>query len=210
MNTTVSTRSPRPRRLTRQGRKAVSGALFILPSFVLMLAFSILPMFMALYYSFTKFNIANAPEWIGLQNYVKLFTNSYLHQSLINTATYVIVTVPLQTLFALFIAAFLADRMNNRAGGVLRSVMFIPVIASLIASATVWRIIYDSNGGLINQVLEALGGQSVNFLGSKYTALYCVAAVAIWKNTGYFLVIYYAGIMNISVEIREASIVDGA
>lgn len=210
MNTSLNARSSRPPRLTRQNRQAISGAIFIMPSFVLMMLFSIIPMFLALYYSFTKFNMVGTPEWIGLENYAKLFTNSYLRQALVNTGTYVIVTVPLQTLFALFIAAFLADRMNNRVGGFLRSVMFIPVIASLIASATVWRIIYDANGGLLNQILDALGQQPTNFLGSKYTALYSVAVVAIWKNTGYFLVIYYAGIMNVSVEIKEAAIVDGA
>lgn len=200
----------RYKRSPRERQKALAGTLFILPSLALMMLFSIIPLFMTIYFSFTKYNLATPAAWIGLENYQKLLTNSYLHAALLNTGKYVLMTVPLQTLGALGIAAFLAERVNNRAGGFLRSVMFIPVIASLIASATVWRVIYDSNGGLLNQFLESLGATPRNFLGSKDTALLCVAVVAIWKNTGYFLVIYYAGIMNISVDIKEAAIVDGA
>lgn len=205
---TQTTKAPA---LNRQRRQALVGAAYIMPSFVLMLWFSIIPIFMALYYSFTKFNMAGAPEWIGLENYAKLFTNKALSDALMNTVRYVLMTVPLQTVIALLIAAFLAERMKNRAGSFLRSVIFIPVIVSLISSATVWRILYSTNDGLINQLLMTLGAtKPINFLGSKTYALPSVAAVAVWKNTGYFMVIYYAGIMNVSTEIREAAIVDGA
>lgn len=209
MNTSISRPATGPR-LKRRQRQALYGALYILPSLVLIFTFSVIPIGMAIYYSFTKYNLVGTPEWIGLENYIKLASNSYLHAALRNTVTYVCITVPCQTIFALVIAAFLGDRLQNRYGGFLRSVMFIPVIASLIASATVWRVLYNANGGLINQFLALFGVAPVNWLGNKATALPAVAAVAIWKNTGYFLVIYYAGIMNISTEIREAAIVDGA
>lgn len=209
MNTSLSRRA-KPHRINRRQRQALYGVVYILPSFLIIFAFSVIPIAMAIYFSFTKYNLVGAPEWIGLENYVKLASNSYLHAALRNTVVYVLITVPCQTIFALSIAAFLGDKLQNSFGGMLRSVMFIPVIASLIASATVWRVMYDANGGIINQLLGVLGVAPVNWLGSKSTALPAVAAVAIWKNTGYFLVIYYAGIMNISTEIREAAIVDGA
>ena len=209
MNTSLSRRA-KPHRINRRQRQALYGVVYILPSFLIIFAFSVIPIAMAIYFSFTKYNLVGAPQWIGLENYVKLASNSYLHAALRNTVVYVLITVPCQTIFALSIAAFLGDKLQNSFGGMLRSVMFIPVIASLIASATVWRVMYDANGGIINQLLGVLGVAPVNWLGSKSTALPAVAAVAIWKNTGYFLVIYYAGIMNISTEIREAAIVDGA
>lgn len=196
--------------MTRQKRQALYGALYIAPSFVLMMIFTFIPIFMTLFFSFTKYNLVAAPQWIGLENYQKLLTNSYLHQALKNTVQYVAVTVPCQTFLALVIAAFLAGWMRNRYGNLLRSMMFIPVVASLVASATVWNVIYESNGGLLNQLLEWLGMQPFNWLGRKSTALNCVAVVAVWKNAGYFLVIFYAGIMNISVDINEAACVDGA
>jgi len=196
--------------VTRQKKQALYGTLYILPSFVLMAVFTFIPIFMTIFFSFTKYNLSMPPEWIGLQNYQKLITNSYLHQALRNTVQYVAVTVPCQTFLALVLAAFLAGWMRNRLGGLLRSMMFIPVVASLVASATVWSVIYESNGGLLNQLFELVGLEPFNWLGRKSTALNCVAIVAIWKNTGYFLVIFYAGIMNISVDINEAACVDGA
>ncbi len=199
------------RSLKRYRRQALIGAAYILPSFVLMMTFSVVPIFMSLFYSFTKFNMVGSPTWIAFENYQKLFSNKALRDALMNTVWYVLMTVPLQTAFSLLIAAFLADRLQNRYGAFMRSVIFIPVIVSLIASATVWNILYDTNGGLINQFFALFGLEKpVNFLGSKKTALGSVAAVAIWKNTGYYMVIYYAGIMNISTEVKEASIVDGA
>lgn len=202
---------PKRRLLTRRGRQACIGALYIAPSFILMMVFNVIPIFLSIFYSFTKYNMVKAPVWIGLENYTKLFANKALRDALLNTVNYVIMTVPTQTVFALLIAAFLADSMRNRFGSYLRSVIFIPVIVSLIASATVWNIMYEPKGGLINQFLMLFGMEKpINFLGGKSTALGSVAAVAVWKSTGYYMVIYYAGVMNISSEVREAAIVDGA
>lgn len=194
----------------RKRKQAMIGIAYIAPSFILMTIFNVIPIFVSLYLAFCKYNAVGSPEWIGLENFQKLFSNKVIGTAFVNTLKYVVMTVPLQTIFAVLIAAFIAERLKNRYGSFLRSVIFIPVIISLIASATVWSIMYDTNGGLINQFLEMLGFDSVNFLGSKKTALASVAAVAVWKSTGYYMVMYYAGIMNISVEVREAAIVDGA
>ena len=88
--------------------------------------------------------------------------------------------------------------------------MFIPVIASAITAGTVWRIIYNMDGGMLNNFLAIFNIGPVNWLGSKETALISICIVAIWKNVGYFLVIYYAGIMGISRDLYEAAKVDGA
>ena len=196
--------------LKRQRRQALIGAAYIAPSFILMTIFNVIPIFVSLYLSFCKYNMVGSPVWIGLENFRKLASNKALGDALINTVNYVLMTVPVQTVLALLIAAFIAERLKNRYGSFLRSVIFIPVIVSLIASATVWSIMYNTNGGLLNQLLGRFGLPAVNFLGSKQTALASVAAVAVWKNTGYYMVIYYAGIMNVSPEIREAAVVDGA
>ena len=196
--------------LKRQRRQTLIGAAYIAPSFILMTIFNVIPIFVSLYLSFCKYNMVGSPVWIGLENFRKLASNKALGDALINTVNYVLMTVPVQTVLALLIAAFIAERLKNRYGSFLRSVIFIPVIVSLIASATVWSIMYNTNGGLLNQLLGLFGLPAVNFLGSKQTALASVAAVAVWKNTGYYMVIYYAGIMNVSPEIREAAVVDGA
>ena len=194
----------------RTRRQIVIGLMYILPSFVLMMTFNVIPIFLSAFFSFTKYNMASPPAWIGLDNYARLFGNRVLTEALSNTAEYVLITVPVQTVLALLIAVFIAEHMKNRYGSLMRSVIFIPVIVSLIASATVWNIMYQPKGGLINQLLELLGAAPVNFLGKKASALPSVAAVAIWKNTGYYMVIYYAGVMNVPADVREAAIVDGA
>ena len=199
----------RGRMSVRQRKQALIGAAYIAPSFVLMLIFNIIPIVLSFYFSFTQYNMAQSPVWIGLENYQKLFNNSVLRQSLENTVWYVLMTVPIQTVMALLLATFIAEYMRNRYGSLMRSIIFIPVIVSLIASATVWRIMLQTNDGLINQFLGLFGIEKVNFLGKAY-ALRSVAAVAIWKNTGYYMVIYYAGVMNVPTELREAAIVDGA
>ena len=194
----------------RRRRQALIGAAYILPSFVLMFIFNISPIFLSIFYSFTKYDMTAAPVWVGFSNYVKLSQNKYLGMVLSNTVRYVLITVPTQTMLALLIAAFIAGALKNRYGSFLRSVIFIPVIASLIASATVWDVMYKPDG-LINQFLALLGvSQPINFLGKKPTALPSVAVVSIWKSTGYYMVIYYAGVMNVPPDVREAAIVDGA
>ena len=119
-------------------------------------------------------------------------------------------TVPFQTILALVFAAFLAEKLKNRAGGFLRSVMFIPVIASAVTAGAVWRVILSTDGGILNTALNFIGIDSVNWLGSSKTALISICIVAVWKNVGYFLVIYYAGVMGIQRELYEAAKVDGA
>lgn len=194
----------------RRRKQAAIGMAYIAPSFILMSIFNVIPIFVSLYLAFCKYNMVGSPVWIGWENFEKLFSNKALRDALMNTVWYVLMTVPTQTVLSVLIAAFIAEHLKNRYGSFLRSVIFIPVIISLIASATVWSIMYNTNGGLINQFLAFFGAGPVNFLGSKNTALGSVAAVAVWKNTGYYMVIYYAGIMNVSTEIREAAIVDGA
>lgn len=194
----------------RQKREALQGILYVLPSFILIIGFCVIPIFMSGYFSFTSYNIMTPPKFVGLENYMKVFQDSYVADAAKNTLLYVAMTVPIQTILALVFAAFLAYKMQKKTGGLLRSLMFIPVIASAVTAGTIWRIILNTDGGLLNSILNFLHIDSVNWLGSTKTALISICIVAIWKNVGYFLVIYYAGIMGISRDLYEAAKVDGA
>lgn len=196
--------------MTRKKKEALQGIGYILPSLIIIAIFCVVPIFMSAYFSFTDYNIMSDPKWVGASNYTKILNDSYVKDALKNTIIYVIVTVPFQTIISLAFAGFLAYKMQNSAGGFLRSVMFIPVIASAITAGTVWRIIYNMDGGMLNIFLAIFNIGPVNWLGSKETALISICIVAIWKNVGYFLVIYYAGIMGISRDLYEAAKVDGA
>ena len=189
----------------------MQGILYVLPSFILLLIFCIIPIFMSVYYSFTDYNVMKPPAFSGIANYAKMFRDAYFVASMKNTLIYVLVTVPFQTILSLLFAAFLAGRMSKmRAGGFLRSVMFIPVIASAVTAGTIWRIIYNADNGMLNSLLGIFHIPPVNWLGSTGPALISICIVAIGNNVGYFLVIYYAGIVGISRDLYESSAVDGA
>lgn len=196
--------------MNRKKKEALQGFIYILPSFILIACFSIIPIFMSGYFSFTNYNVMNSPSFAGLENYSKILKDTYVASAIKNTLIYVIITVPIQTMLALIFAAFLAYKLQNMAGRFLRSIMFIPVIASAITAGTIWRIILNANGGVLNNILKFLHFPQVNWLGDSKTALISICIVAIWKNVGYFLVIYYAGIMGISKDLYEAARVDGA
>ncbi len=196
--------------VSRKKKEALQGIIYVLPSFILIMAFCIIPIFMSGYFSFTSYNIMTPPKFVGFENYEKVFQDGYVADAAKNTLLYVLMTVPAQTILSLVFAAFLAYKMQNKTGGFLRSVMFIPVIASAVTAGTIWRIILNTEGGLLNNILNFFHLDSVNWLGSTKTALISICIVAVWKNVGYFLVIYYAGIMGISKDLYEAAKVDGA
>ena len=196
--------------VSRKKKEALQGIIYVLPSFILIMAFVLSRFFMSGYFSFTSYNIMTPPKFVGLENYERVFQDGYVADATKNTLLYVLMTVPAQTILSLVFAAFLAYKMQNKTGGFLRSVMFIPVIASAVTAGTIWRIILNTEGGLLNNILNFFHLDSVNWLGSTKTALISICIVAVWKNVGYFLVIYYAGIMGISKDLYEAAKVDGA
>lgn len=198
------------RGLTGRRQQAFYGILYILPSFVIILLFSIVPIILAVYFSFTKYDMYSPAEFIGLQNYVGVFKSATFYSALWNTLKYVIVTVPIQTLLALLIAVFIADKMRGLYGALLKSTIFIPVIVSNIAAAAVWKVMLKTKGGIINNFLGLFGISEVNWLGAKALAFLCICLVTIWKNVGYYMVIYYAGVMGIPQEQQEAALMDGA
>jgi multiple sugar transport system permease protein len=188
---------------------AVMGYLYILPSFILISVFAIIPIFMNVYYSFTQFNVIQSAQWIGLDNYARMLKDSYIVASLKNTFVFTLITVPLQSILALLLAAVLAGQFRNKIGEAIKSAMFIPVIASAVLVGTLWSIFLEPNG-LMNTILSFFHIPTINWLGGKTSSLLSVSMATIWKNVGYFLVIYYAGIMDIPKELYEASQVDGA
>lgn len=190
--------------------EAAQGYAYILPSLILILCFSIIPIFMSAFFSFTEYNVMNPPRFVGLENYEKVFQDEYVREALLNTLKYVAITVPIQTILSLVFAAILATKMQNKGGEFLRSVMFIPVIASAVTSGTIWRTILGADGGILNSILGVFGVAPINWLGDSHTSLLSICIVAIWKNVGYFLVIFYAGIMDIPKSLYEAAKVDGA
>lgn len=190
-------------------REMTQGVLYILPSLILLLSFSVIPILMSLYYSFTDYNVLQAPQWAGLKNYIRMLKDPYVRASLKNTFIFTVITVPLQTIISLGLAAIVAELFHNRFGNFVKSSLFVPVIASAILVGTLWFTLLSPRG-VINMLLNVFRLPSVNWLGGKTTSMLSICLVSIWKNVGYFLVIYFAGIMDIPRSLYEAAEVDGA
>ena len=118
--------------MKRKQKDAITGIVYVLPSFILIMVFSITPIIMNIYFSFTKYNVMQPAQFVGLSNYLRMYKDSYIWASLKNTAVFTLVTVPVQTMFSLIFAAVIAELFHSRFGNFVKSSLFVPVIASSI------------------------------------------------------------------------------
>ena len=190
-------------------REARWGVLFLSPSLILLIVFSLLPIAASIVLSFTDYNVLSSPEWNGIENYLRMLKDPYVRDSLKNTLIYTVITVPLQTAISLALAAVIAEFFRNRFGNFVKSALFVPVIASAALVGVVWSMLLSSRGP-VNELLDVFEIEAVNWLTGSLRPLLVVSFVNVWKDVGYFMVIFYAGIMNIPRNLYEAAQVDGA
>ena len=190
---------------------ALAGHLFLLPANLLLFVFVILPILLSLLLSFVKYNGFGMIEWAGIKNYIDAFHDPDFGASMRNTLVYVVVTVPIQTVISLAIAAILAAKFHNAFGEFVRGTLFIPVLCSAILAGTVFFYLFASDAeSAANMLLGMFGLDKQNWLGQRSTALLVICLVTVWKNVGYYMVIFYAGIMDVPKSLYEAAHVDGA
>lgn len=192
-----------PRGLTRRARQAVSGYGFAFPALLLFGLFAVYPMLRVLFLSFFDYDLLSAPEFVGLDNYRFLLEDQRFHGIVGNSIFYLLGTYVPTLLLALALALALNTRMRGSA--VLRLAYFLPVAMSWVVTAVIWRLIYHPDG-LMNQLL----GLDVSWLTSSTAAPYALVIMAIWKETGFFLIIFLAGLQSIDSTLYEAARVDGA
>lgn len=196
--------------MKRSTRSAVVGYMYVMPGFLVIFVFHFVPILMIFGLSLTKYNLLQAPQWAAFNNFQRMLIDPYLKDSLLNTLLYTLMVVPGQTVLSLLVSAVLANYFRSRFGGLVKSCLFIPVVSSAVLVGTIWLFLLATDGGVVNRLLGICGIPRVNWIGSLDTALPSVALATIWKNVGYFLVIFYAGIMDIPVSYYEAARVDGA
>jgi len=187
---------------------------FIAPAMVLLIAFGVLPIAVALLVSFTDMNLAGLGDWsriefIGVENYVKLFRDAAFWQSLGNTAFFAVLGVPSVIILSLIIALAL-NRSQNRFFRMLRSFYFVPAITAIVAVALVWGYLYNTQFGLFNYVLSLVGLPPVPWLSDPVVVKFSVAAVAIWRGLGLNVIIFLAALQGVPKEYLEAASIDGA
>lgn len=189
----------------RERSEFIWGWLFILPTMIGLIILNIIPIFQTIYQSFFKTgDFGRGNVFVGFDNYVKVFGDSEVWQSLINTFKYAIVEVPFSICIALVLAVLLNRKMKGRS--VYRTIIFLPMVAAPAAVAMVWRWLYNSDFGLINNVF----GLDVKWVSDPKIAVYSIAVIGIWSIIGYNMVLFLSGLQEIPHDYYEAAQIDGA
>ncbi len=200
-------------RATRTRRFSLLPYLLLSPTLFFVALFTAWPTLLALYKSFyrQRLNIAKfrEPTFIGLQNYVNLFKDPDFHQVLVNTLIYVLGTVPASIILAFVLALLLNRRI--RGIGIMRLSFFYPTILPMVSAATIWMFFFTPDYGLFNTALTFLGYHGPqNWTANPNLALLSVMIVALWKNAGYYMIFYLAGLQSLPLDVFEAAALDGA
>ncbi|QQA43383.1 carbohydrate ABC transporter permease [Pelagovum pacificum] len=198
-------------RAQRKRRASLVAYSFIAPNFLGFVIFTLGPICAAFALAFMHWDGNNPIEWAGLDNLFKLFEDRAFKAALWNTIVYTVFSVPLTLAAALGVAVLLNGKIRGR--NFFRTAMFFPYVASLVAVAVVWNMLFNPAMGPVNMILYTLGVDPSNLPGWAADRNYAMATVilfGVWKDLGYFMVIYLAGLQGIPRELYEAADIDGA
>ncbi|EDO1154344.1 sugar ABC transporter permease [Listeria innocua] len=182
--------------------------LFIALPVLLLAIFMILPIGMALFVSFTDYDIVNSPNWIGFDNYIKMFRDPYFLISLKNTIIYTALFVPLGLVASL--GAAILINMNKKGASLFRTFFYVPVLCSTVATATIWYWLLNPQYGLINRVLGWFGINGPAWLYDSNWAMFAIVMMSVWMTFGTNMMIFLAGLQGIPANLYEASKIEDA
>jgi multiple sugar transport system permease protein len=208
----------RPVAARPRGRLAPSGAgvgwWFVAPALALIAVFFLLPVLAALVLSFTDFDIygiadVHTVRFVGIRNYARLLREPLFWLALKNTFYFALVGGPLTVATSLG-AALLVNSRLVRWKALARTIFFTPFVTTLVAVAIVWRYLYHPRYGLLDWALGTLGVPPIDWLGNPHWAMPAIIVMAVWKNFGYNMLIFIAGLQSVPQELYEAAALDGA
>ena len=197
-----------------EGAQARAAWYFLAPALLLIGLFFFLPVVASLILSITDFDIYAIGDFklarvVGLENYARLLHNATFWIAVKNTFYFALVGGPL-TVAASLAAAMLVNARAVRLRGFFRTVYFTPFVTTLVAVAVVWRYLYHPRYGLLNYLLAQIGVAPIDWLGDPHWAMPAIILMAVWKNFGYNMLIFIAGLQSIPEELYEAARIDGA
>jgi len=183
--------------------------LLLLPALALLAAFTHWPAVATVWHSVMSTPKKSRPSrFVGLDNYRGMVEDEVFWQALWNNVIYAVGTIPLSIALAIAMALWVNSRLAGR--GFLRLAYFTPTVLPMIAVANIWLFFYTPQYGLLEQMTQALGLPSHNWLGDKHTVLGAIIVVAIWKEAGFFMIFYLAALQGISPSLAEAAALEGA
>lgn len=181
---------------------------FILVPVLLLVVFAIIPIVMALFYSFTDYTIIESPNWIGLKNFTRIFQDEFFFISLKNTIVYTLLYVPLGLVVSLAAAMLLNRKMKTTS--LFRTFFYLPVLCSSVATATIWYWLLNPQYGLLNQLLSLIGINGPAWLYSSNWAMTAIVIMSVWMSFGGNMMIFLAGLQGINPALYEAADIEGA
>lgn len=199
--------------LSRTTREGLTDVWLVVPATIAMLAFIFVPVAIVAMLSITDYQFgARSFNWIGFENYTKLFGSSIGQRAITNTLLYVAVVIPFSVGLALLVAIGLHQMMDWAPclSNALKAIYFLPVAATLVAMSVTWSFVLHPSLGAVNQALIAIGGSPQNWLGDRGIVLYTLAMIGIWQTVGYNMVLFLAGLVAIPKDLYDAAEVDGA
>jgi ABC-type sugar transport systems, permease components len=198
----------RRKRKLNERKEIAAAILFLLPNLLGFLCLTAIPVIASFALSFFDWKLLDKPAFVGIANFAELLKDDLFWKSTVNTAVFVFVKVPLSILFALLLAIVLNRKLIGR--DLFRTIAFLPVICSSVSIALIWQPLFDQTSGLLNVIVCFFGGKPVPWLSSTKWAMPSVIGVAIWKEVGYAMVIFLAGLQGIPRTYYEAARVDGS
>ncbi len=197
-------------KLTPKWSEALAGYLFILPTFIGFAIFILYPLVESLRISFYEYNILGDSFYVELDNYSRLFNDSRLRTTYGNTIVFTAFAVFFNAGIGLLLAVFLNRRMPTLMRNFYRSVFFFPILIAHTYIAVIWRYLYQQDTGVINYYLGTLGIDPIPWLSNPQWAMAAVIIMDVWKNTGFAMLVFLAGLQSIPHEYYEAAQLDGA
>lgn len=186
--------------------------LFVAPNFIGFAIFILLPVLFSLVVSFTNFNIYKGfgdTKFVGLDNFIKMFKDSWFKAALSNNLKFTLVTIPVLIILSIILATLLNNKVFGK--NFMRAIAFIPYISSVVAISAVWMMLYNPSSGTINQLLNSIGVENVpGWLGSLQWSLPSIMIVSIWMGLGYNIVVYMSGLQSIDKTLYESAQIDGS
>jgi len=173
--------------------------------FILFVAF---PVGFSIVLTFHKWNIISPMEYTGLNNYVRLFNDKTFLRSIGNTLIFLVIHIPLQIIFALFLAEILNQKIKLR--GAFRGAFFLPVIVSGVVVTILWQQLYGFDSGLLNRLLTGIGLGKIGWLTDPDIAMASIAVMATWKNVGLYIILFLVGLQTVPTQYYEAADLEGA
>lgn len=180
----------------------------VLPALIFFMIFIYYPFFMNVYLSFMDYNYIKEPVFSGIDNFRKLITDPYFFNSLKNTFLITAISVPSVLTISLLLSVILFKM--GRMKSIFRGAIFSTYLVPLVVASVLFKLLFGTEAGLINSILNSLGVDNVNWLTSPGLATFCIILLNIWNGTGYYMVIFLAGLSNIDYQLYEAANIDGA